>query len=96
MTLPDVLGMVGVACVLTAYGLLQTERLDQRDRAYSAINAVGAALILASLVYDFNLPSAVVESAWLVISLYGLARPRTSRAPRGSDEESETGSALQP
>lgn len=81
MLFSDALGMVGVVCVLGAYWLLQTERLDSRDRAYSALNAVGAALILASLIYDFNLPSAIVESAWLAISLYGLARPRTPDAP---------------
>lgn len=85
MDLPNLLGMVGVACVLGAYALLQAERLDQRDRVYSAINAVGAALILVSLVYDFNLPSAVVEVAWLIISIYGLVRPRGRSKGKGED-----------
>ncbi len=74
MHLPDLLGIVGVVCVLGAYWLLQTERLQQTDPVYSATNAVGAALILVSLTFDFNLPSAIVETAWLGISLFGLWR----------------------
>ena len=76
--LPDLLGIVGVACVLGAYWLLQTEKLKQTDRRYYAVNALGAALILVSLVFEFNLPAAIVESAWLLISLHGLLRPRNA------------------
>jgi hypothetical protein len=70
----DVLGLVGVALILLAYLLLQLRRIDPQGPVYSGANAAGAALVLLSLYYDFNLPAAVVEGAWLLISLFGLAR----------------------
>ena len=70
----DVLGLVGVALILLAYLLLQLRRIDPAALAFSSLNAVGAGLILLSLYYDFNLPAALMEGAWLLVSLYGLAR----------------------
>ena len=70
----NVLGLVGVALILLAYLLLQLRRIDPASAAFSALNALGAALVLLSLYYDFNLPAAVVEGAWLLISLFGLAQ----------------------
>ncbi|MDX1443908.1 MAG: cyclic nucleotide-binding protein [Gammaproteobacteria bacterium] len=78
-SLPDALGLVGVALILAAYALLQAGAWSPRNAAYSFANALGAALILFSLVFDFNLPAAVIEGCWLLISLFGLWRNR--RAP---------------
>lgn len=39
---------------------------------YSVLNALGALLILISLVYNFNAPSFVIECFWLAISLTGI------------------------
>lgn len=77
MSIPDWIGMMGVALILLAYGLLQAQKVSSTDLAFSACNALGAGLILVSLAFDFNLPAMVIESAWLVISLYGLLRSRT-------------------
>jgi len=73
-TLPDLVGLFGVALILLAYGLLQLERIDPKSVRYSAFNFIGALLILISLVYNFNLASFIIEIAWLVISLFGLFR----------------------
>lgn len=70
----DILGTVGVAIIILAYILLQTERLRSDQLAYSLMNAVGAALVLVSLWYAFNFPSFVVEFFWLAISLYGIGK----------------------
>ena len=70
----DAVGTVGVATIVITYMLLQTERIRSGRFLYSLLNAVGASLILISLYYSFNLPSAIVESFWLVISIYGLVR----------------------
>lgn len=70
----DVIGMLGALSIVGAYLLLQLERLDARGLAYSASNALGAALILVSLCFDFNLGAALVEIFWLAISLLGLYR----------------------
>ena len=76
MSWPDVLGLFGVAALLSAYYFLQSGRWQQDAPVYSATNALGSGLILVSLAFDFNLASTVVEGAWFVISLYGLARLR--------------------
>lgn len=76
MSWTDLVGMVGVAFVLGTYALLQAGRMTAEGRPYSAFNAAGAALILVSLSRNFNLASFMIESAWLLISLYGLWRLR--------------------
>lgn len=80
----DILGTIGVAVIVLAYILLQTERLRSEQLAYSMMNAVGAALILISLYYDFNFPSFVVEAFWLVISLYGIGKYLGRKHPDAS------------
>ena len=72
MSFADIAGLVGVGAILSAYALLQSGRLAVRAPIYSALNLVGSALILVSLAVDFNLPSAIIEGAWAVVSLYGL------------------------
>ena len=76
----DIIGLLGVSLILLSYALLQLERLDSRSRAYNAGNALGAGLVLVSLLFEFNLSAFVIETAWLVISLYGLHRHRRHSA----------------
>lgn len=70
----DILGTVGVAVIVLTYVLLQLEKVRSEQLIYSLLNAVGAALILVSLYYDFNFPSFVVEFFWLAISLFGIGK----------------------
>ena len=74
ITIFDVLGTVGVAMIIITYVLLQTGRLLSTQLSYSLLNAVGAALILISLYYSFNLSAFIVEAFWLIISVYGIVR----------------------
>lgn len=74
MTIIDGLGVAGVLLVLSAYLLLQLGRLDAADLRFSLANAAGAALILISLSVDFNLAAALIEGAWLLVSLFGVYR----------------------
>ena len=68
----DMVGSAGVAMIIAAYILLQTERLKSGNPIYSSLNALGAALVIFSLYYDFNFSAFIVEFFWLLISLYGL------------------------
>ena len=79
ITVPDILGIIGVVLILAAYLALQLEKMDPKSVVYSALNGVGAALILLSLYYDFNLSAALIEIAWLVISIFGLFKALRSR-----------------
>ena len=70
----DILGTLGVSVIILTYVLLQIERVRSDQLIYSLLNAVGAALILVSLYFDYNFPSVVVEFFWLVISLFGIGK----------------------
>jgi hypothetical protein len=74
ITLFDILGTAGVAMIIITYVLLQTGRLQSTQLSYSLLNAAGAALILISLYYSFNLSAFIVEAFWLIISVYGIVR----------------------
>ena len=69
----DLLGNIGVVCILGAYLLLHIGKLAATDLTYSLVNGAGAALILVSLTYDFNMSAFIVEAAWLGISVFGVA-----------------------
>lgn len=70
----NVVGLLGVVGILSAYVLLQSERLRAEQPMYSLLNALGSGAILFSLIFDFNLSAALVEGMWMVISFYGLYR----------------------
>ena len=73
---PDAIGFVGAALVIGAYFLNQLGWLRSEDVRFPLANLAGAALILVSLAFRFNFPSAVIEGFWVAISLYGLWRAR--------------------
>ncbi len=77
LTLYDILGVGGVIIILIAYLFLQLEKLSVKDWRYSAVNGIGAVLILISLCFSFNLASFIIEIAWLLISLFGLYKALT-------------------
>lgn len=68
----DMLGNMGVLLIIGSYFWLQIGRISGQSRVYSIVNAIGAALVLVSLYFEFNLSAALVEGFWLVISLLGL------------------------
>ena len=72
ITLPDIIGLCGVALLITTYGLLQFDRIDPKGFWYSFNNMCVAILVTVSLVYNFNLASMVIELFWFLLSVYGL------------------------
>lgn len=75
----DWAGLIGVAVILFAYVLLQVGRLRGDALPHQLLNAVGALLILLSLLYAFNLSAFLMELAWLVVSIYGMVRGHRHR-----------------
>lgn len=70
----DIVGLVGTVTILAAYALTSTGRLDAHKAPALAANFAGSSLILLSLTQAWNVSAAVVEGAWALISLIGLAR----------------------
>lgn len=90
MEFQDFVGITGATLIIVAYLLLQLRRVDAENVWYSAANAAGAALILWSLWFDFNLAAVVIESFWLLISLYGIAAALRLKPATASDVTDDT------
>ena len=72
MTLPDLIGLTGVALLIITYALLQLDKIDPKGFWYSFNNLLVAILVTVSLIYTPNLASIVIEIFWFLISLYGV------------------------
>ncbi len=73
-TIYDFLGNIGVFLILTMYLAIQMGKTNSVSKMFSLLNALGAVLILVSLYFQFNLSAVVIESFWLIISIYGLMK----------------------
>ena len=72
MTLPDIIGLSGVALLIITYALLQLDKIDPKGFWYSFNNLIVAVLVTVSLIYTPNLASIVIEVFWFIISVYGI------------------------
>ena len=70
----DFFGNVGVLLIIGSYLFLQLDLIKSSSLLFSLLNAIGAALILISLIIEFNLSAFIVEAFWLIISVFGLFR----------------------
>ncbi|MHC9085945.1 CBU_0592 family membrane protein [Luteimonas sp. RIT-PG2_3] len=71
----DWVGLVGTFMVLGAFLLLQVGSLSGKGLVYQLLNLFGAVGIAMSLVLGkFNLPAFLLQIAWILISIYGIAR----------------------
>lgn len=95
VSIADLVGIAGASLIVAAYFLLQLKRLDPDSLLFSAVNGLGAAGILFSLIFDFNLSAFVIESFWLAISLYGVVRVWRLRRQRGLNATHQEQGAVQ-
>jgi predicted membrane protein len=72
MDIYQFIGFLGMAFVVTAYFLLQTEKHKITSLAYQVLNLIGAILLLISLCVHFNLGSFIIEIFWIAITLLGM------------------------
>jgi multidrug transporter EmrE-like cation transporter len=70
----DFVGNVGVVILIITYLMLQLNKLPSDGLAYSLLNAIGASLIVMSLLFDFNLSALLMEVFWVLISFVGIYR----------------------
>ena len=80
----DLMGFLGVVVIVIAYLLLQLNKLPSSAPAYSLLNALGAFLVMISLVFDFNLSAFLMEAFWFLISLFGFVRSVWSNSAAAS------------
>jgi len=78
-TVLRVLGYSGAGILVFAYFLNQRGSLPSQDWRFPALNLLGSAGLMISLVWEPNLPSIVIELFWFSISLYGMQRNLRAR-----------------
>ncbi len=67
--------------MMAAYAAASFGRLDPAKAPALLMNLTGAALVLYSLVEDFNLGALVLEVSWALIALAGLIKLAVRRPP---------------
>jgi hypothetical protein len=72
------------------------EQTQQRRLAYSLLNAIGAGLIVVSLLFDFNLSALLMEVFWVLISFVGSTGTSAESSPIRNSRWLNTGTRLQP
>lgn len=70
----NVIGIVGVSLYIANYTALQTGFVRGQGYVYPTVCLIAASCVLASLMQDFNLSSAVIQITWIAISIIGITR----------------------
>jgi paired small multidrug resistance pump len=70
----DWIGLAGTASVLLGFFLLQAGKLHGQRIVFQLLNLFGAIGLLVSLYGKFNVSVFLMESAWALISAYGIVR----------------------
>jgi len=70
----NTIGFIGVAFVVSAFSLLQVGILNLSHIKYHLLNFLGGLCIFISLMFNWNLPSVVMECIWMVFSVIGMIR----------------------
>ena len=78
----DLVGLIGAVMLMIAYLMLQLNKLSSDGLAYSLLNAIGASLIVVSLLVNFNLSAFIIEVFWILISFVGIYRYFRQKALR--------------
>lgn len=68
------IGLLGVATVLVAYGMMTAGKWSAGSARYQWLNVIGTAGILVSLIGAWNLPAFIANSAWIAIGILSLVR----------------------
>lgn len=74
MQLTDMVGILGVLMMSLAYALVSMKKIDAGGFWYPLVNAIGSALVIVSLFFQWNLSAFLMEGIWLLISLIGVLR----------------------
>lgn len=80
----DIVGWIGAAALLVAYGLVSTRRVAADSTAYQLPNMIGSIFLMVNTIRYGAYPSAFVNLIWLGIALYALRKILVrSHAARG-------------
>ena len=65
----DLIGWIGAAALLMAYGLVSARRLDGDAMTFQILNLIGAVCLIINSSYYGAFPSAFVNVVWIGIAI---------------------------
>lgn len=68
----DVIGWAGSFCVVLAYGLLSTHKVNAGSKFYQLLNIIGSICLIVNTVYYTSYPSTFINIVWFIIALFAL------------------------
>ena len=74
MTTYTIVGLVGVIFAIAAYLASQLRIIRSDMWLFPAANLACSTMVGVSLIDKWNLPSFILQTTYVIISLYGLAR----------------------
>jgi hypothetical protein len=74
----DVIGWLGVAGLLVAYGLVSAKKLAGDSAIYQSLNLLGAGLLIVNSFYYGAFPSVGINVVWVVIAIFTLVSSRVT------------------
>jgi len=70
----QIAGVIGFFTYLLAFGAVQCGLMDGNGLAFTLANMLAAALVGVSLLAEFNLSSALIQTSYLIIGVVGVLR----------------------
>ena len=72
----QLISFVGALLILIAYIGHQMGWVNSHGAAYNLMNAAGSAILAWIAFHPFQVGFVVLEMAWMIVSIWGLLRPR--------------------
>ena len=89
ISLSEACGLSGALLYSVGYVLSAYDKLPSQSPIYYVTKLSAAALVLISLMQDFNLASAIIQVFFIVVSLIGIARHFNPQRRRKAYEASK-------
>lgn len=70
--LKNILGWIGVICILLAFSLTTFEIISPKDIWYGALNALGAIGIIISSAAKHDFQPVALNVVWLIVAMAGI------------------------
>lgn len=70
----DLIGYVGVFLYIASYALLSFNKIKGDSLNYHFLNLLAPVCVLVSLSNSFNAPSALIQTVWVVLSIFAIFR----------------------
>lgn len=70
----QITGVIGTVIYISSYFLVQINWIKAPGYSYCILNIIAASLVGISLLFEFNLASALIQASWILISIVGITK----------------------